>query len=135
MAVQRLGPVRNVTLYLPKILTFSDRKEPPPSYQDAVSDYNSKPSDVLPGDDDQALKPHAQYLEDKKSNTLGASSSGFGQQSEEGSSVLEQRGALRATIHMNDKNVAQSTSSSVRPEDVAEAGQENLSVSLRHVRT
>lgn len=118
-------------------MVFIDRNEPPPSYQDVVSNYNTsstQSSDVLPEDDHQSPRSYAQYRGDKKSSTLDTSSNGFRRRSEEGTSVLERRRAFRATFPINDKNVGKPTLLSVHPKGVLGANQENLSVSLRRVR-
>lgn len=65
----------------------SGSKEPPPSYQDAVSTYKNspiQPSDVLSGDDRQSLRPYAQYRGDEKSSTRNAASNEFRRRSEGG---------------------------------------------------
>jgi hypothetical protein len=115
----------------------NDCKEPPPSYQDAVSDYEYspiQPSDALPGDDCQPPRRYAQYRGDRKSSTINAANDEFQRRSEEGASALERRRALQATYPRNDRDVGESILVPVEPEDVLGTHQEIPSVSLRHVR-
>ncbi|KAF8553143.1 hypothetical protein OG21DRAFT_1283970 [Imleria badia] len=98
-----------------------DSKEPPPSYQDAVSDYeysSVQPSDALTGDEYLSLRQRTQHSGGQKSGTLNVASNEFRQGSEEGASALERRSALRATLLRNDKEVGESTSLPVEGEAV-----------------
>ncbi|KAF8129956.1 hypothetical protein EV363DRAFT_274308 [Boletus edulis] len=71
-----------------------DGKEPPPSYEDVISDYHKSPmlsSDALPEDDHQSLGHNE-----------------FRRQPEEGTSALEQRSASQAIRATNDRGVDES---------------------------
>ncbi|KAG6371816.1 hypothetical protein JVT61DRAFT_9177 [Boletus reticuloceps] len=89
-----------------------DGKEPPPSYEDAISDYHKSPmlssDDALPEDDHQSLGQYAQFYGDDKSSIAHAASNEFRRQPEEGTSALEQRSAFQAIRATNDRGVDES---------------------------
>ena len=96
MADKHLDPVSDVVLHAAysndDVGSFSsDCKEPPPSYQDAVSDYEYspiQPSDALPEDDRQSVRGYAQYRGDQKSSTINVASDESRRRSEEREGVL-----------------------------------------------
>ncbi|KAI9566599.1 hypothetical protein HD554DRAFT_2040149 [Boletus coccyginus] len=69
-----------------------DNKEPPPSYEDIVLDYDNSPigpSNALLVDHHQCMRQYMQCYGDDKSSTLDITSDEFQQRSEEGASALE----------------------------------------------
>lgn len=116
------------------MLAISDREEPPPSYQDAISDGNN--SDIQPsdGDDRQSLRPYGQYCSDEKAKTHNTASNEICLRSEEGTSTLERRCAFRITCPESDEDADESIPSLVHTEDVLEVHQQILLVPPCHVR-
>ncbi|KAI9463136.1 hypothetical protein HD554DRAFT_2124861 [Boletus coccyginus] len=104
-----------------------DNKEPPPSYEDAVSDYDNSPigpSDALSGDDRQSMRQYTQYYGDDKSSTLNVTSDEFQRRSEEGASALEWHWNPQATCPKNDSDVGESVPLPVEAEDALRTHQE-----------
>jgi len=129
--------VLHVTYWSNESRFSSDNKEPPPSYQDAISDYDNspiRPSVALSGDDHQSMRRYMQCRGDDKSLTLGVASDELQRRSEEGAPALEQHWNLQAPCPKNDRDVSESAPLPVEAEDVLRTHQEITSGSLSPMR-
>lgn len=105
----------------------SDDNEPPPNYQDAISDYeypSARPNGSLTGDAHRSLRQYTQCFDDQKSGSLNAPSNELWQRSEEGVT------ALQVTCPGNDRGGSESILPREKDEKSLDTHQEILSVSL-----